>query len=167
MCNPFIYAYFNERMRLTYGQWLMCKPLRKYVRKSEKRYSRKHGAPLRISRRLNSATSITRNWRSRSSRSDNFVRSSLQMQSRDFEQFCEMMMSVNIANESSEGWAESSSDTEEVEPTATAIRAASLQKLSWRNDNINTEKNLEFHSTTFNLRCQTRRWAKFARKTSL
>lgn len=89
------------------------------------------------------------------------------MQSRDFEQFCEVMMNVNIANESSEGWTESSSDAE-AEPIPTATYVAPLQKLSQRNNNINDGKDLELYSSVFNLRRQTvRRWANFARKTSI
>uniref|UniRef100_A0A0R3S3H2 7TM_GPCR_Srx domain-containing protein n=1 Tax=Elaeophora elaphi TaxID=1147741 RepID=A0A0R3S3H2_9BILA len=168
MCNPFIYAYFNERMRLTYGEWLTCAPLRKRIGKFEKQYSRKHGEPLRISKRLNAAASVTRNsyWRGRSNRSDNFVRSSLQMQSRDFEQFCEVMMSVNTANESSEGWTESSSDTE-AEPITAAI-CASPQASPQRNNNIHTGKGLELHSLVFDLGRRTvEHWANFAKKASL
>ncbi|KAK6109931.1 Serpentine type 7TM GPCR chemoreceptor Srx family protein [Brugia pahangi] len=164
MCNPFIYAYFNERMRLTYGQWLTCAPLRKCISKLEKQYSRKHGKPLRVSKRLNAATSMARNayWRGRSNRSDNFVRSSLQMQSRDFEQFCEVMMSVNTANESSEGWTESSTDTE-AEPVTAAICAA--PQMSSRRSN--TAKGLELHSLVFDLGRQTvEHWANFAKKAS-
>nr|CDQ00366.1 Bm4720 [Brugia malayi] len=164
MCNPFIYAYFNERMRLTYGQWLTCAPLRKCISKLEKQYSRKHGKPLRVSKRLNAAASMARNayWRGRSNRSDNFVRSSLQMQSRDFEQFCEVMMSVNTANESSEGWTESSSDTE-AEPVTAAICAAP-QTSSRRS---NAAKGLELHSLVFDLGRQTvEHWANFAKKAS-
>lgn len=41
---------------------------------------------------------------------NNFVRNSLQMQSRDFEQLCEFMMRVNPFYDSSEGWKESSED---------------------------------------------------------
>lgn len=40
----------------------------------------------------------------------NFVRNSLQIQSRDFEQLCEFMMRVNPLYDSSEGWRESSDD---------------------------------------------------------
>ncbi|KAL3981728.1 putative integral membrane protein [Acanthocheilonema viteae] len=165
MCNPFIYAYFNERMRLTYSQWLTCTPLRKCIRKFERQYSRKHGESLRVSKRSNVAASITRNshWRSRSNRNDNFVRSSLQMQSRDFEQFCEVMMSVNTANESSEGWTESSSDTE-----AEPITAAPSQISSRRSNNIHSGKGLELHSLVFDLGRQTvEHWANFAKKASL
>ncbi|MCP9266320.1 putative G-protein coupled receptor K01A12.3 [Dirofilaria immitis] len=167
MCNPFIYAYFNERMRLTYGQWLTCAPLRKCVRKLEKQYSRKHGEPLRVSKRLNASAPMARNsyWSNRSNLSENFVRSSLQMQSRDFEQFCEVMMSVNTANESSEGWTESSSDTE-AEPINTTIDAA--QRTSLRRNNTHAGKGMELHSLVFDLGRQTvEHWAKFAKKASL
>lgn len=37
LCNPFIYAYFNERMRLTYQEILTCAELRYFVRKHRKR----------------------------------------------------------------------------------------------------------------------------------
>lgn len=120
-------------------------------------------------RRSNAASSIARNsyWRSRSNRSDNFVRSSLQMQSRDFEQFCEVMMSVNTANESSEGWTESSSNTE-AEPITAAIYASQSQMSSRRNNNIHAGKSLELHSLVFDLGRQTvEHWANFAKKASL
>lgn len=40
----------------------------------------------------------------------NFLRNSLQIQSRDFEQLCEFMMRVNPLYDTSEGWRESSDD---------------------------------------------------------
>uniref|UniRef100_A0A915PLH0 G-protein coupled receptors family 1 profile domain-containing protein n=1 Tax=Setaria digitata TaxID=48799 RepID=A0A915PLH0_9BILA len=166
MCNPFIYAYFNERMRLTYGQWLACTPLRECIHKCQKQYSRKHGEPIRTSKRLNATTQLARNsyWRNRSNRSDNFVRSSLQMQSRDFEQFCEVMMSVNTANDSSEGWTESSSDAE-AEPIAATFDAAPQPS---RRSNIPSGRGLELHSLVFDLGRQTvEHWANFAKKASL
>lgn len=49
----------------------------------------------------------------RGTRDGNFVRNSLQMQSRDFEQLCEFMMRVNPFYDSSEGWRESSDEEEE------------------------------------------------------
>ncbi|VDK69038.1 unnamed protein product [Onchocerca ochengi] len=168
MCNPFIYAYFNERMRLTYKQWLTCAPLRKCIRKLKKQYSRKHGELVRGSKRLNTTVaSMTKNshWRNRTNQSDNFVRSSLQMQSRDFEQFCEVMMSVNTANESSEGWTESSSDTE-AEPINATIDAA--QQASSRRNNMRAGKGMELNSLVFDLGRQTvEHWAYFAKKASL
>uniref|UniRef100_A0A914RKR3 Uncharacterized protein n=1 Tax=Parascaris equorum TaxID=6256 RepID=A0A914RKR3_PAREQ len=48
----------------------------------------------------------------KTTRDGNFVRNSLQMQSRDFEQLCEFMMRVNPLYDSSEGWQESSDDEE-------------------------------------------------------
>lgn len=42
----------------------------------------------------------------------NFVRNSLQLQSRNFEQLCEFMMRVNPMNYGSEGWTESSDEEE-------------------------------------------------------
>ncbi|OZC05008.1 hypothetical protein X798_08001 [Onchocerca flexuosa] len=168
MCNPFIYAYFNERMRLTYEQWLTCAPFRKCIRKLKKQHSRKHGELVRGSKRLNAAAaSMTKNshWRNRTNQSDNFVRLSLQMQSRDFEQFCEVMMSVNTANESSEGWTESSSDTE-AEPINATIDAS--QQTSSRRNNIPAGKGMELNSLVFDLGRQTvEHWAYFAKKASL
>ncbi|CAG9537140.1 unnamed protein product [Cercopithifilaria johnstoni] len=175
MCNPFIYAYFNERMRLTYGQWLTCRPLRKCIHKFEKQYSQKHREPLRISnmvccRRLNAAPSIARNsyWRGRINQSDStFIQSSLLMLSRNFEQFCEMMMSVNNANESSEGWTESNSDTE-AEPVTAAIYAVQSQTSSRRKNNIYTRKGLELNPVVFDLgRQAVEYWANFVKKISL
>ena len=58
------------------------------------------------------------------SREGNFVRSSLQMQSRDFEQLCEFMMRVNPFYDSSEGWRESSDeeDSPPLQPMSAQVR---------------------------------------------
>lgn len=90
------------------------------------------------------------------------------MQSRDFEQFCEVMMSVNTANESSEGWTESSSDTEAEPITGTINAARQTSSRHNNNNNIHAGKGLELHSLVFDLGRQTvQHWANFAKKASL
>ena len=42
-CNPFIYAYFNERMRLTYKEMLTCAHLRYIIRQHRKQATFTHG----------------------------------------------------------------------------------------------------------------------------
>ena len=55
-----------------------------------------------------SAHQSVRSGATRSTNGNNFVRNSLQIQSRDFEQLASFMMRVNPLYDSSEGWAESS-----------------------------------------------------------
>lgn len=176
-CNPFIYAYFNDRMRLTYGQLMTCSQLRyeiskrrvshtftqgrhtsryflcilahygknslmeefpndEVTRNGDILYNSLDGGPqlrgqeeresslerewekrefgLLFCRRSNGQKTNRMSTRSnRGTRDGNFVRNSLQMQSRDFEQLCEFMMRVNPFYDSSEGWRESSDEEEE------------------------------------------------------
>uniref|UniRef100_A0A915DB40 G-protein coupled receptors family 1 profile domain-containing protein n=1 Tax=Ditylenchus dipsaci TaxID=166011 RepID=A0A915DB40_9BILA len=113
-CNPFIYIYFNERMRHSYWELLSCAQLRFLVMRSKRQTGFKNR--INVSRRSAGQHSLNQrpsrqSVRSAGSRSNgHFVRNSLQMQSRDFEQLCEFMMRVNPLYESSEGWRESSSD---------------------------------------------------------
>ncbi|GMT06308.1 hypothetical protein PENTCL1PPCAC_28482, partial [Pristionchus entomophagus] len=116
-CNPFIYAYFNDRMRLTYGQLMTCSQLRYEI--SKRRVSHTFTQGRHTSRRSNGQKAnrmSTRSTRGGTTRDGNFVRNSLQMQSRDFEQLCEFMMRVNPFYDSSEGWRESSDEEEEDRP---------------------------------------------------
>ncbi|KAK6033355.1 hypothetical protein OSTOST_00433 [Ostertagia ostertagi] len=109
VCNPFIYAYFNDRMRHTYREMLSCARLRYLLRKRKEShfFRTRHSG----SRRSNTQGKSNRmSTRSTKSRDNNFVRNSLQMQSRDFEQLCEFIMRVNPLYDSSEGWRESSDD---------------------------------------------------------
>ncbi|VDL78363.1 unnamed protein product [Nippostrongylus brasiliensis] len=80
VCNPFIYAYFNDRMRHTYREMLSCTTLRYHLRK----------------RRRNNLFGRGRH--------------NVSKWSRDFEQLCEFIMRVNPLYDSSEGWRESSED---------------------------------------------------------
>ncbi|VDM52534.1 unnamed protein product [Angiostrongylus costaricensis] len=88
LCNPFIYAYFNDRMRHTYRIMLSCSML--YYKLHQRR--RNH---LFNTDRQN-GTSIGL-----------FLSS---FQSREFEQLCEFIMRVNPLYDSSEGWRESCDD---------------------------------------------------------
>ncbi|KAI6201550.1 CTP:phosphoethanolamine cytidylyltransferase [Aphelenchoides besseyi] len=101
LANPFIYAYFNERMRMSYREVLTCAELRYQIRKRRKQrgfqrqnsratMSRFVGTQQRLficCRKSHGQRSNRMSTRSvKSQRNGNFVRSSLQMQSRDFEQ---------------------------------------------------------------------------------
>ncbi|VDN24782.1 unnamed protein product [Gongylonema pulchrum] len=84
------------------------------------------------------------------------------MQSRDFEQLCEFMMRVNPANDSSEGWMESSSDTDDPEPMTTAPTAISQPRFNRRSGT-----GCEHHSLVYDLgRHTVEHWANFAKKAS-
>ena len=93
----------------------------------------------------------------KSQRNGNFVRNSLQMQSRDFEQLCEFMMRVNPLYDSSEGWRESSTEDE----------------TEWENGPLETkseaiEVHRESRSIVMDLGRQTvEHWARFAKKASI
>uniref|UniRef100_A0A914V4D5 G-protein coupled receptors family 1 profile domain-containing protein n=1 Tax=Plectus sambesii TaxID=2011161 RepID=A0A914V4D5_9BILA len=137
LCNPLIYAYFNDRMRATYRQWIACVPLRRFWYRKKRPFD---------------ATSSRRSNRSGGHYGENFVRNSLQMQSRDFEQLCEFMMRVNPLYDSSEGWRESSDDDYDDEPTRVGDSAPELAT----------------RSIVMDLGRQTvEHWAQFAKKASI
>ncbi|VDM47572.1 unnamed protein product [Toxocara canis] len=175
MCNPFIYAYFNERMRTSYRNWLTCARLRCIIRKKRKQHGfvgrRRHNVStwefpmvsenvlLKIFRRSFGAGARSNRMSTRSARTTrdgNFVRNSLQMQSRDFEQLCEFMVRVNPLYDSSEGWRESS-DEEEEQPEV-EVRAACSDNQALQ----------EPRSVVLDLGRQTvEHWARFAKKASI
>ncbi|KHN86634.1 putative G-protein coupled receptor K01A12.3 [Toxocara canis] len=159
MCNPFIYAYFNERMRTSYRNWLTCARLRCIIRKKRKQHGfvgrRRHNVSTRsFGAGARSNRMSTRS--ARTTRDGNFVRNSLQMQSRDFEQLCEFMVRVNPLYDSSEGWRESS-DEEEEQPEV-EVRAACSDNQALQ----------EPRSVVLDLGRQTvEHWARFAKKASI
>uniref|UniRef100_A0A0M3HU32 G_PROTEIN_RECEP_F1_2 domain-containing protein n=1 Tax=Ascaris lumbricoides TaxID=6252 RepID=A0A0M3HU32_ASCLU len=166
MCNPFIYAYFNERMRLSYRNFLTCAPLRYIIRKKRKQHGFVGRHRRNVSMRSFGAGARTNRMSTRSlktTRDGNFVRNSLQMQSRDFEQLCEFMMRVNPLYDSSEGWQESSDD-EEQQSAAEACPICT-------DNNRNQEPShlvQEPHSIVLDLGRQTvEHWARFAKKASI
>lgn len=86
---------------------------------------------------------------------DGIIRSSLQAQSRDFEQLCEFIMRVNPLYDSSEGWRES--DDSEVEEY-------NQRPLETRSEQAHRES----RSIVMDLGRQTvEHWAKFAKKASI
>ncbi|KAE9414162.1 hypothetical protein Angca_005265, partial [Angiostrongylus cantonensis] len=154
LCNPFIYAYFNDRMRHTYRIMLSCSML--YY----KLHQRRRNHLFNTNRQNAIRRSETHRWRSNqtSSRSSNFVRSSLQIQSREFEQLCEFIMRVNPLYDSSEGWRESCDDE-------------SLKEASSRENETNRElshsskENREVKSIVRNLGRRTAQsWARFTKR---
>ncbi|VDK43035.1 unnamed protein product [Anisakis simplex] len=173
MCNPFIYAYFNERMRMSYRNWLTCATLRYIISKKRKQMGFVGGRRLNASatnglihllwlqqflfRRSVGANARANRMSTRSGRitSDgNFVRNSLQMQSRDFEQLCEFMVRVNPSYDSSEGWRESSDEEEE---------QSNIEAHCTHNQPIQ-----EPRSIVLGLGRQTvQHWAQFAKKASI
>ncbi|PAV64742.1 hypothetical protein WR25_26232 [Diploscapter pachys] len=164
-CNPFIYAYFNDRMRLTYKEILTCASLRYQIRKRtgsrQFRFTARHNVSRNMSRRSNAAglKSTRMSARSIKSRDGNFVRNSLQMQSRDFEQLCEFIMRVNPLYDSSEGWRESSDEDEPFQPEFTQMDA--MRDGAYREDR-------ESKSIVLDLGRQTvEHWVKFAKKASI
>ncbi|PAV55675.1 hypothetical protein WR25_01532 [Diploscapter pachys] len=164
-CNPFIYAYFNDRMRLTYKDILTCASLRYQIRKRtgsrQFRFTGRHNVSRNMSRRSNAAglKSTRMSARSIKSRDGNFVRNSLQMQSRDFEQLCEFIMRVNPLYDSSEGWRESSDEDEPFQPEFTQMDA--MRDGAYREDR-------ESKSIVLDLGRQTvEHWVKFAKKASI
>ncbi|CAJ0583386.1 unnamed protein product, partial [Mesorhabditis spiculigera] len=160
-CNPFIYAYFNDRMRLTYREMMTCAQLRYHLRK--KRISRgfRHNPRHNVSRRSNAPKSTRMSARSGRSRDGNFVRNSLQLQSRDFEQLCEFIMRVNPLYDSSEGWRESSDDDDfapEITKPPESMNGDSIENVSTR----------ETRSIVLGLGRQTvEHWVRFAKKASI
>ena len=96
MCNPFIYAYFNDRMKLSYKEMITCAAIRYKLKKRKNdnffRHNQRHNASRyrRITqltrskyRRSNGAGLKSTRMSARSIKSsgrDGIVRSSLQMQ---------------------------------------------------------------------------------------
>ncbi|CAI5455944.1 unnamed protein product [Caenorhabditis angaria] len=167
-CNPFIYAYFNDRMRLTYKEILTCAAIRYQIRKRRASHLfRMHGRH-NVSRRSNAAgmksTRISARSGGRTNRDGNFVRNSLQMQSRDFEQLCEFIMRVNPLYDSSEGWRESSDDEPSFQPEFTKEMDSIREQGSSRFENNDREAK----SIVLDLGRQTvEHWVKFAKKASI
>ncbi|KAJ1362671.1 hypothetical protein KIN20_022317 [Parelaphostrongylus tenuis] len=95
-------------MRHTYREMMSCSMLYYQFQTRRRTHSfntdRQNGSRRSQTRRRRS------NQMSTPTRGNNFVRSSLQMQSREFEQLCEFIMRVNPLYDSSEGWRESSND---------------------------------------------------------
>ncbi|CAD5215932.1 unnamed protein product [Bursaphelenchus okinawaensis] len=159
LCNPFIYAYFNERMRLTYHEILSCARIRYYIKKQRKqRGFQRQNSRATMSRRSHGARSNRMSTRSaKSQRNGNFVRNSLQMQSRDFEQLCEFMMRVNPLYDSSEGWRESSDEDE---------KESVDRPMETRSEGLHVHR--ESRSIVLDLGRQTvEHWARFAKKASI
>jgi hypothetical protein len=145
-------------MRMTYKEILTCAHLRYAIRQRRKQATFTHGGSrFTLSRRSNNGRSNRMSVRSaKSQRNGNFVRNSLQMQSRDFEQLCEFMMRVNPLYDSSEGWRESTDDEEwdEDPPLETKSEAIDVHR--------------ESRSIVMNLGRQTvEQWARFAKKASI
>ncbi|KAI6215200.1 G-PROTEIN-RECEP-F1-2 domain-containing protein [Aphelenchoides besseyi] len=158
LANPFIYAYFNERMRMSYREVLTCAELRYQIRKRRKqRGFQRQNSRATMSRKSHGQRSNRMSTRSvKSQRNGNFVRSSLQMQSRDFEQLCEFMMRVNPLYDSSEGWREETTSDEEY----------SVRPLETRSEQANAHR--ESRSIVMDLGRQTvEHWVRFAKKQSI
>ena len=178
ICNPFIYAYFNERMRSSYREILTFAWLRRWVARRRKQrlglinFGNQSRYANHLSRRSQRQRSQHARISVKSSRSTNgnFVRSSLQMQSKDFEQLCEFMMRVNPLNVSSEGWRESSGDECLPEEADEAERGKPTET---RSDYLLTRTRVDplrasSRSTVVNLGLQTvEHWARFAKKASI
>ncbi|CAP33781.2 Protein CBG15435 [Caenorhabditis briggsae] len=165
-CNPFIYAYFNDRMRMTYKEILTCAAIRYQIRKRRSSHPfRMHGRH-NVSKRSNAAGMKSTRISARSGRTNrdgNFVRNSLQMQSRDFEQLCEFIMRVNPLYDSSEGWRESSDD-EPFQPEFTK----ELESVHNAGGSSRYDNDREAKSIVLDLGRQTvEHWVKFAKKASI
>ncbi|PIC20106.1 hypothetical protein B9Z55_025414 [Caenorhabditis nigoni] len=165
-CNPFIYAYFNDRMRMTYKEILTCAAIRYQIRKRRSSHPfRMHGRH-NVSKRSNAAGMKSTRISARSGRTNrdgNFVRNSLQMQSRDFEQLCEFIMRVNPLYDSSEGWRESSDD-EPFQPEFTK----ELESVHNPGGSSRYDNDREAKSIVLDLGRQTvEHWVKFAKKASI
>ncbi|CAJ0945222.1 unnamed protein product, partial [Mesorhabditis belari] len=161
-CNPFIYAYFNDRMRLTYREMLTCAQLRYHLRKRRISRGFRHNPRHNVSRRSNAPKSTRMSARSVKSRDGNFVRNSLQLQSRDFEQLCEFIMRVNPLYDSSEGWRESS-DEEDFAPEMTKAPESTCG-----DGDSSAAPSREPRSIVLDLGRQTvEHWVRFAKKASI
>lgn len=87
-------------------------------------------------------------------RDNNFVRCSLQMQSREFEQLCEFIMRVNPLYDSSEGWKESSND-ESLEEASSRKGETTRQHNRTRKENSRVKpivRHLAKHAAEFDSR---------------
>ncbi|CAI2355937.1 unnamed protein product [Caenorhabditis sp. 36 PRJEB53466] len=167
-CNPFIYAYFNDRMRLTYKEIISCAAIRYQIRKRRSSHPfRMHGRH-NVSKRSNAAGMKSTRISARSGRTTrdgNFVRNSLQMQSRDFEQLCEFIMRVNPLYDSSEGWRESS-DEEPFQQEFTKELESTHNQGGGGSSRFESER--EAKSIVLDLGRQTvEHWVKFAKKASI
>uniref|UniRef100_A0A0N5BZ58 G_PROTEIN_RECEP_F1_2 domain-containing protein n=1 Tax=Strongyloides papillosus TaxID=174720 RepID=A0A0N5BZ58_STREA len=169
LCNPFIYSYFNERMRFTYREIYHCSYIQYLVQK-RRRFSTM-GWTRRSHRYIGkSARNSVKSCRS--TRDGNFVRNSLQMQSRDFEQLCEFMMRVNPLYDSSEGWQECS-DEEESFNKRPIIKCTKKKKN--KNDICKKEDQKELSNTGIESRSvvlhlgrdTVEQWVRFAKKASI
>uniref|UniRef100_A0A7E4V256 G_PROTEIN_RECEP_F1_2 domain-containing protein n=1 Tax=Panagrellus redivivus TaxID=6233 RepID=A0A7E4V256_PANRE len=157
-CNPFIYAYFNERMRMTYKELLTCAQLRFVIHQRRKQATFGHGGSRFTTSKRSHGRSQRMSARSAKSthRNGNFVRNSLQMQSRDFEQLCEFMMRVNPLYDSSEGWRESTDDDDEWDDRPLETKSEAI------------DHHRESRSIVMDLGRQTvEHWARFAKKASI
>uniref|UniRef100_A0A0N4ZBK0 7TM_GPCR_Srx domain-containing protein n=1 Tax=Parastrongyloides trichosuri TaxID=131310 RepID=A0A0N4ZBK0_PARTI len=168
LCNPFIYSYFNERMRFTYREIYRCSYIQ-YLLQKRKRLTNM-GWTGRSQRYIGKSTRNSVKS-CRSTRDGNFVRNSLQMQSRDFEQLCEFMMRVNPLYDSSEGWQECSDEEE-------SLNEAPMSR--YRRNSKNNEQNkkdcfkehsitgTESRSVVLHLgRDTVEQWVRFAKKASI
>ncbi|KAL3068449.1 hypothetical protein niasHT_030740 [Heterodera trifolii] len=149
-CNPIIYAYFNERMRSSYIEMFSCAFLRSSLRRRKRRYFDNPlgmswatrlcafaGLPMaRIGRSAKRRPHSRAGGSSAEKSNGNFVRSSLQLQSRDFEQLCEFMMRVSPLNDSSEGWRES------VSRSASASSSSGEEEGFWPGRKVRSEGGL-------------------------
>uniref|UniRef100_A0AC35TYT6 7TM_GPCR_Srx domain-containing protein n=1 Tax=Rhabditophanes sp. KR3021 TaxID=114890 RepID=A0AC35TYT6_9BILA len=170
MCNPFIYSYFNERMRFTYKEIYNCAYLQYMI---QKRKRLNNFTWTGRSQRFNARSTRASVKSCRSCRDGNFVRNSLQLQSRDFEQLCEFMMRVNPLYDSSEGWQECSDEEDSINhnnhsntsPINTRRRNNGGCK-DVTNDNSSITK--ETRSVVLNMgRDTVAQWVKFAKKASI
>ncbi|KAI1708922.1 serpentine type 7TM GPCR chemoreceptor srx domain-containing protein [Ditylenchus destructor] len=162
LCNPFIYAYFNERMRVSYWEILTCAYIRVFVLRRRKQAGLRKR--INVSRRSAGQQSMHRVSVRSTKSNGNFVRNSLQLQSRDFEQLCEFMMRVNPLAQSSEGWNESSSDMEELD-NGISPRETRSEVIAGKSTMTHGESK---RSIVGDLGRQTiEHWAAFAKKASI
>ncbi|KAI6176842.1 G-PROTEIN-RECEP-F1-2 domain-containing protein [Aphelenchoides bicaudatus] len=156
IANPFIYSFFNDRMRITYFDIMTCSTCRYQIRKRRKqRGFQRQNSRATMSRKSHGQRSNRMSTKSTKWNRDGIVRSSLQAQSRDFEQLCEFMMRVNPLYDSSEGWRESSDNEDECDhfPMETRSEQTNMHRES---------------RAVLDLGRQTlEHWAKFAKKASI
>uniref|UniRef100_A0AAF5DNA0 HID1 domain-containing protein n=1 Tax=Strongyloides stercoralis TaxID=6248 RepID=A0AAF5DNA0_STRER len=168
LCNPFIYSYFNERMRFSYREIYHCSYIQ-YLIQKRKRFTTM-GWTGRSNRYVGKSTRNSIKS-CRSTRDGNFVRNSLQMQSRDFEQLCEFMMRVNPLYDSSEGWQECSDeensiDEKEIKNCKKKKKKSELTKKDDFKELQNT--GVENRSIVLHLgRDTVEQWVRFAKKASI
>lgn len=168
LCNPFIYSYFNERMRFSYREIYHCSYIQ-YLIQKRKRFTTM-GWTGRSNRYVGKSTRNSIKS-CRSTRDGNFVRNSLQMQSRDFEQLCEFMMRVNPLYDSSEGWQECSDeensiDEKEIKNCKKKKKKSELTKKDDFKELQNT--GVENRSIVLHLgRDTVEQWVRFAKKADI